>query len=249
MLEINDENIDRYVNHQLTESERIDFENQLESDSDLAERVKLYKEVEEALSRRINMSEGEQVLRKQLGDRRNEYFGEQAIVRKMATPVRKIWWRGAVSVAAAAIIILLVWQPWQQSLLTRFGQESMTLPTVRGSGESGMLTRAARLFNAKDFQAALPVFDSILLAHPDDAQPRFYRGVAYIHLHDGASARGDLQAIFHGHSVYKYKAAYFTALSFAEDGQKDSSRVWLQKIPIDAGIHADAEALLKKIGR
>ena len=94
---------------------------------------------------------------------------------------------------------------------------------------------------------ALRSLDSAVLANPSDARSVFYRGVTLLHLEQKAKAREDLNTIYNGESIYQYDAAYYMALSYLED-KKDSSRTWLQKIPIDAPIYPKAAIVLKKVG-
>ncbi len=232
------EHIERFLHDELTPEELQQFEKQLAEDNTLREELRIYKEINGIMSRHFNPSEEEINLKKQLEHRQAAYFssGEPKSRRSM--------WYVIVSVAAAAAIILFIWSPWQQNILGQYGEIKMTSPIVRGNEQNQLLTRASELFNQKKFNEALPLLDSLVKLDPDNAQSRFYRGVTLLHLHQHQSARKDLQLIFHGQSVYRFDAAYFTALSYLQQNQSDSCRTWLQKIPESAAVYLKAKKVL-----
>ncbi len=244
MPESDYEHIERYLNDELSGEDKKEFEEQLKKDKKLRAEVRSYKEVNALLSRRLNLSEEEQRFRDQLQERRSQYFSPQSKIINFSA--RKLWWSSMASVAAVAAIILFLWAPWQQNLLRNYGQTRMTVPTVRGNEQNEGLTQAAQLFNNKKYKEALPLLDSLVRVSPSGSQNRFFRGVTYLHLLRDNKARQDFQTLFQGNSIYKYESAYFTALSFLQDGRKDSCIAWLHKIPQDAAVYPKAKKLLKR---
>ncbi len=237
------EHIERFLHNELSPEELQQFEKQLAEDGALREDLRIYKEINGMLSLHFNPSQEEINLKKQLQHRQAAYFSSgERMVKAMKS--RRSMWYTIVSIAAAAAIILFIWSPWQQNILSQYGQIKMTSPIVRGNEQNQLLTRASELFNQKKFSEALPLLDSLAKRDPDNAQSRFYRGVTLLHLHQPQSARKDLQLIFHGQSVYRFDAAYFTALSYLQQNQSDSCRTWLQKIPESAAIYPKAKKLL-----
>ena len=68
-------------------------------------------------------------------------------------------------------------------------------------------------------------------------------------LHTGATdeARQDLQMVFEGGSLFKYEAAFYMALSYAQKGDKATALLWVGKIPSGAPAYDKAKELKKKI--
>jgi len=242
MTDTDFENIDNYLNDELPDLEREAFEARLEKDAELEEQFRLYSEVHHVLSEHFDRSEEEQALRGKLKQKQKHYFNEN-IPKKSS----KKLWISFISVAAAAIIIFLLWNPWQQNALNHYGQIEMTNPTVRGNEQNERMIRAAQLFNAGDYQKVLPLLDSAVKIQPDNAQNLFYRGVTILHLNKNEKALQDLQKVFNGTSVYRFEAAYFIGLSYYNTEEKDSCRKWLKKIPEDAAVADKAQRLLKKL--
>lgn len=247
MPDTNFENIELYLNNELSADERKEFETKLETDKQLQEQLQTYKEINNILIRRIDALENEQDLRKILSRKQAEYFTTEPKVVPINKHRNTRWLYTAV--AAAAILILLLWSPWQQNILSNYGHVKMTNPTVRGNGQNHRMTDAARLFNNGKYKDAFPLLDSAVHADPANAQHLFYRGVTLLHLKEETKAQQDLKAVFDGQSIYQYEAAYFMAISYLKKGHKDSCRIWLQKIPKDAAIYHSANKLLDKVNR
>lgn len=243
----NFQNIELYLNNELSPEGREQFEMELEKDDLLKEQLYTYREINDILSRRINASERKELLRARLKQKKSRYFvaeDEVASVKK----TRKVRWL-YTAVAAAAVLIILLWSPWQQNILSNYGQVKMTNPTVRSNEQDRRMTEAAQLFNNEEYKEAFSLLDSAVHAEPTNAQNLFYRGVTLLHLQKDLEARKDLNVVFEGQSIYKYQAAYFLALSYLQKENIDSCRIWLQKIPEDAAIYPKAQKLLNKVGR
>ncbi|HLR38710.1 MAG TPA: hypothetical protein VK084_11745 [Chitinophagaceae bacterium] len=242
MTDTDFENMDRYLHDDFPALEREAFEERLEKDAEFKEQFRVYSEVYHVLSEHFDRSEEEQALRGKLKQKNQHYFNETS---PKKSP--KKLWISVISVAAAAIIIFLLWAPWQQNALNQYGQIEMTNPTVRGNEQNERMIRAAQLFNAGDYQKVLPLLDSAVRIKPDNAQNLFYRGVTLLHLNKNEKALQDLQKVFNGTSVYRFEAAYFIGLAYYNSAEKDSCREWLNKIPDDAAVADKAQRLLKKL--
>ncbi len=240
------ENIELYIHDELSPEERKNFEEKLRKDNTLKEQYQTYKEVHRILSKKINITEEEAALYETLERKRHQYFDQKEKVVPLKKRRKKLW-LSVVSVAAAAILVFLFWNPGGQNVLSNYGQLEMTNPTVRGENQKQGMTKAAHLFNKKAYKEVLPLLDSVVQADPDNAQSLFYRGVTLLHLKREAEAQQDLKAVFEGESIYRYQAAYFMALSYLEKGDKSNCRKWLQKIPEEASISTKAKKVLDKI--
>src|SRR5699024_10564001 len=154
-----------------------------------------------------------QSLRGYLKEKQKTYFSTEDTNDR---PANRRRWVPFVTLAAAAVLALLIWAPWQNNYLDRYGAIEMTSPVVRGENDRDMAAKAAELFNKGDYKSALPLIDSALKIHPKEAQLLFYRGVTYLHTTQNKKARTDLQEIFRGNSVFKYNAAYYIGISYLQ---------------------------------
>jgi tetratricopeptide (TPR) repeat protein len=255
------EDIIRYVEGELSLEEKQKME--ADPDAALAERIALYRQLKEALEQRLP-DEGAAALRRTLGDMRGKYFaggggtsggnidtgnpmgendGGGARVVKLKTR-----FPGYIAgMAAAAAILIAVVMLWPSDYLNSYGKTQMVGVTERGEGNDTLMEKASEYFNAGAFDKALPLLDQAYRADTTNQTALFYRGVARLHTGATDEARQDLQVVFAGGSLFKYEAAFYMALSYAQKGDKATALLWVGKIPSGAPAYDKAKELKKKI--
>jgi len=257
------EDIIRYVEGELSLEEKQKMEADLRSDAALAESVALCRQLKETLEQRLP-DEGAAALRRTLGDMRGKYFaggggtsggnidtgnpsgessGGSARVVKMKTRFP----RYIAGMAAAAAILFAVVMLWPSDYMDKYGKTQMVGVTERGEGNDTLMERASEYFNAGAFDKALPLLDQ---AYKDDTSNQtalFYRGVARLHIGTMDEGRGDLLRVFEGGSLFRYEAAFYMALSYAQKGDKAAARLWIDKIPAGAPGYDKAAGLRRKL--
>jgi hypothetical protein len=69
-------------------------------------------------------------------------------------------------------------------------------------------------------------------------------------LHTGAvdEARRDLGSVYRGGSLFTYEAAFYMALSYAQQKNNVAAKEWLDKIPAGAPGADKAAGLRRKLG-
>jgi len=230
----------RYVDGELDAAERRDFEVQLEQDPSLAGEVALYRELKATLSERLNPDDTAIALRERLSALNKEYF-------KTNTGARRIpMVRWAAGMAAAVLLIvatLLLWPSDNKTLYQRLGDTQMVGLTERGDQTDTLMQEAAGYFNRKEFAKALPLLDRAVGADSANQLALFYRGVAGLHIASIAAARADLGEVYNAGSLLRYEAAFYLALSYAEEKNNDAAREWLKRIPGDAPVSTRAKEL------
>lgn len=234
------EYIEAYLTQALPVEEVARFEQRLQSDKEFEAQFRAYRETEQLLAGRLSMDQQEQDFRAALQQRRKFFQGASAPHRQRS---RLMLW---VSAVAAAAVILLVWSPWQEGLLERYGQQTMTSTVTRGNDAHEAWARIAALFNDGRYEAAVVLMDSARAAGDNSPRLLFYRGVANLHLKKYVKAREDLESVYRGTSIFSSKAAYFTALSFKIEGQNDSCQIWVQKIDPSAAEYPAAMEFSKE---
>ena len=230
----------RYVEGELDAAERQDFEAQLERDPALAREVALYRELKATLSERLGTDDKAMTLQQRLSALNTEYFS----TRTGASRIPMARW--ATGIAAAVLLIvatLLIWPSDKGSLYRRLGNTQMVGLTERGDQTDTIMQEAASYFNRKEFAKAFPLLDRAVKADSANQLALFYRGVAGLKTGAVAAARADLGRVYDAGSLFRYEAAFYLALSFAEEKNDDAARSWLKKIPADAPVSERAKEL------
>ncbi|MFT3826928.1 MAG: tetratricopeptide repeat protein [Chitinophagaceae bacterium] len=236
------EHIARYLQNELSDEERSAFETSMQTDTALAEEVALYREALTHLQQRLSKDPTAEALRNNLQSLNKEYFRkEEAKVVSFVKYLPRI-----VAVAAVLVIGIMVWQ-LRDSYLNKYGDITMVATAERGNGSDTLLQQATVFFNNKEFDKALPLLDKAVLADSADQLALFYRGIALLHTQSVDAARKDLEKIYNGESLMRYEAAFYLAISYAEEKNKETAIAWLKKIPAGTPVSEKAQALLKKL--
>lgn len=257
------ENIVRYVEGELTPEEASVMEAAMKEDPSLAAEVALCRELRTTLAERLQPDPGADALRATLQGMNRKYFEGGASAGTTGTqgeavrgpvsepegprvrPARVIPFRKYLAgIAAAAALLFAVVRFWPSgSYLDRYGKTEMFSNTERGEGNDSLMTQAAAFFNAQEYVKALPLLDLAFKADSSNLSALFYRGVSRLHTGAVGDGRKDLERIYAGVSLFKYEAAFYMALSYAQQEDKRSALDWLGKIPEDAPVAGKAKEL------
>ncbi|HVU85039.1 MAG TPA: tetratricopeptide repeat protein [Puia sp.] len=246
MATYTNEDVIRYVEGELSLEEKQKMEGDVRADASLAARVELYRQLRGTLEQRLPGGSEEEALRQTLGRMRGRYFGGgKAKVIKMKIRVdgfRKY----VVGIAAAAAVLFAVVMLWPSDYLNTYGKTQMVGVTERGEGNDSLMEQATEYFNGGKFDKAAPLLDEVYRKDSGNATALFYRGVAFLHLGEVEKARGDLGRVYAGGSLFRYEAAFYMALSYAQKDHK-TAKEWLDRIPAGAPGFDKAKELRKKI--
>ena len=244
MKEFDYDIISRYVDEEMSPAERMDFEQQMQREPELRKQVELYFEVTKSLQRRLHPAKEEAELRRTLEQLRPQYFQTRSRVVPMA-PRKK--WLMAVAATVVFLLALTIWAPWNPDLYRKYSDVRMPGIEERGAEEDSLLRQAEKEFNEKRFAESIPLFETYLAAEPDDAFVRFYYGIALMQSGQTGKSRREFDTLFTGNSAFRYEAAFFMALSYLKEKDRDRCREWLQRIPPDAPNYPKAQELLRKV--
>ncbi|WP_211999838.1 hypothetical protein [Chitinophaga sp. HK235] len=236
------EDVIRFVEDDMLPEERRRFVAAMAEDSELSAAVSTYQLLKETLSQRLPEDVHAAELRRELKRRRQEFFGPSGKV----IAIRRLV-AAAAGAAAIVMVILLLRHTGKTDYMGTYGHIDMQVSVERGSNQDSLLQSAALFFNEQAYDKAVPILDQYLRADSSSATALFYRGIA--RLRSGAIPDGlnDLDQVFRGASLFKYDAAFYTALYYAQQQDKKDALAWLRKIPADAAIAGKAAALEKEL--
>jgi len=205
------------------------------------------KYVEEALAWSGNIQDNDNTreeLEEMLADQRERWFHTKG------NPNTKISIYVIVTaIIAAGLAGLLFLSPWHKDVYRQFSGTEME--HIHREGQEAdtalLLHEAAMSFNHGHFTHTIQVLDQILAKDPRHAGARYYKGVSLLELGELELARKDLGIVFAGTSPYQYNAAFYTALSYLKEGNKQLCLEWLLKIPDSAPIYFKAQSLKEEL--
>lgn len=245
------DDISRYADGLMETEELQAFEAALTEDSDLQKQLALYKEAEEKLKRHIASEKGEEELKITLQGMRKEFFSSSAAGTTPAVRakvVKLLWRKVAITAAAAVLVALFVWQPWQgEDLYTKYAATEMVSSVERGSHTDSLLDKATTAFNAKEFTSAATWLYEVVEAQPENSFARFYYGVSLMQTGKTELARGAFTMLSKGSSAFKDEAVFYMGLSYLKDNDKENCKKWLQQVPAGSGSYEKAQQLLKEL--
>lgn len=245
MSTFNYDDIARYAEGEMEAGERLSFEEALAVDTSLQQKLAMYREVHASLQQHFGKDEQQEQLQHSLQELRSEFFKGAANPGKVVSFRR--YFRAITAVAAIVIAILFIWEPWRSDLFGEYAATQMVAPVERGENTETLLQEAAVAFNKEDFSTAAGLLQTAVQQQPDNSFAQFYYGVALLQTNRLDEARGIFSRLFQGASVFKYEAAFYQALTYLKEDNKQACRQWLQKIPADAGNYSKAQSLLEKL--
>lgn len=233
----------RYVDGELSSEELGAFETALKTDTGLAAEVARYRELKTVLQERLPDDPTRESLIQRTTQLNKQYF-EPGTSRPATGRARMLRW--LVPVAAAACILavtVLLWPGDYNHKLDQLAQTEMIGVTERGVQTDSLLQEAAVYFNRKQFDKALPLLNGAVVADTSSQLALFYLGIAAWHTGDVALARSSLTQVYDRGSVMKNDAAFYMALTYAQEKNKRMALDWLRKIPAMAPEHLKSNEL------
>src|SRR5579863_5194712 len=234
----------QYVENELPADERQAFEAELQHNPTLAAETARYRELRGELEQRLQPDAGAEALKATLRLIGGKYFGQAS-----ARPAGKVrpMLRYVMAVAAGVVLILAGFWFFRGNgpTLDELGRTEMITSLERGNHSDSVLQAAAMQFNAGQFDRALPLLDQALSVDSASQLARFYRGVTLWHRRRLPEARADLGKVYDSGSALQYAAAFYLALSYAQEKDTTSAVKWLRRIPDEAPVTAKAGQLAK----
>jgi lipoprotein NlpI len=154
-----------------------------------------------------------------------------------------------ITVLAIIIAGLLFISPWRKDVYRQFAPTEMVHHHIADTNNAAkLLHEAARNFNKRRFSETVKQLNQVLQIDSANTYARYYRGVSLLDMNLLPQARTDLQTVYKDdQSQYRYDAAFYLALSYLKESDKQHSVEWLLKIPEQAPIYWKAKKLIDEI--
>ena len=207
------EKLEKYLEGEMSESEKIAFEKKMKADPELTEQVRLHQALEVALGNREEIAVEANLQAIMAEKPAQEVPNEKK--------VRRLW--QYLSVAAAVVILLVgVKYIFFNDTITPDQIYTMHYVAYDGSGElrtgdsvpRRLLDNAFDSYNAGNYAQALNVFDSILVRVPGNARANFYLGICFMETGQSQKAIEAFQAVLdHGQNLYINQSTWYIAMA------------------------------------
>jgi hypothetical protein len=231
----------RFVDGEMEGEERSSFEQELLLDTDLKKDFDLYMDVHSSLKIKFSTNQNDGAFKANLKQLNNQYFQKAKTPSKIIS-LKKYWYAAAI-----VIIGLFLWAPWNQDVYQKYGETNMVSVAERGENDQQLLQEATEAFNKKDFKQAKEKLEVLVAENIEDDMLKFYYGVSLLETNESTLGRKNLEDVFAGESLFKDDAAFYIALSYLKEKDKEQAKEWLLKIDKDADVYEKTIVLLKQL--
>ncbi len=233
---------DQYLNNELNLEEKTNFENQLVNDSEMAEAIEIYKDLNNHLSQKFENQEN-------LNDFKNNIKNVASANKKQnktkIISIKPIYYD--VAACFALIFGLLIFNNSNNdpTFENYYKQENANF-AERGGEIIKILKQAQDAFNNDDFKLAASLFETILEKYPRP-EIEFFYGVSLMQLDKHYQAEMVFSKLIKGNSAYKNNASWNLALLKLKQKDLDSCKQILKTIPKDFENYNQVEKLLDSL--
>lgn len=228
----------QYLQGELSEKSRLDFEKQLSENEELASEFETFKEVQLQLEIKFDFAVDRETFEANLKKISDEHL------KKKKSKVISL--KPFVYLAAATVVLLLglfLYHPGEKPDFSAYNQYEHAYLTERSEAADMHLKQAETAFNARNYRAAVPFFEMVLKENKS-VEIQYFYGISLLEVNRIQEAESVFNEIKSGDSVYKNKAIY--ALALAKLKQKDYAvcKEILLTIPSDYEHYDKVQKLL-----
>ncbi len=229
--------IQDYIDGLLEGDELIQFEKQLLEDEALRQEVSMQQEVQGIIQHRLDSKEDE--LRKSLKN-------AQAVLqsRKSSTNIYKLY---LPIVAAACLLVFFSLFFFYSNDNSLYDLPTMQSEVVRGQEENVRYENAVKAFNAKSYEEAREMLNTLIAVDPSILQYQYYAALTYFGEQNWSLSIQELTPIADGKSIFADEAKYYLAASYHQIDQKDEAIRLLEQIPITGKLGKKAAEFLETL--
>ena len=235
-----------YLKNELTEIEKIAFEEKLQSDADFKQEFEIYKALETSLSSKFKNEESEQELRKTLTNLGTQFIKEEVSTKKKSKVISLFNYKKLMVAASIALLIGFFIFKNGNPVYSDFANHTNLEFTVRGDNNQ-TITNAETAFNAKNYKTAFAQLTVLEAQFPNDIEIQLYKGICLLEMDKFSQAETIFETISRGNSAFLTKATWYKALSYLKQEQFEACKNTLKTIPESAEEYTQAKKLLRKL--
>ncbi|SMD44113.1 Tetratricopeptide repeat-containing protein [Aquiflexum balticum DSM 16537] len=230
---------EKYLNDNLSDQDRIEFEAKLSSDKELEESFLIYKSIEQEFGNSIRNKSKENELRGTLQSLSKEY-SENTMISTSEKPKALIRIISLVSsIAASLILIFFVYNKYfgsemdmQQIALSYFNSDLERIGQTMGSNKDS-LQMGISFYNQKEYFKAVQVFENMIVSDPSNSEVIKNLGLSYLGLEEYDNALAQFEKLSQMEQLYSNPGQFYKALALLlrnESGDKNQAKELLQKV-------------------
>lgn len=230
---------DQYLQGELSDEARLDFEKQLSENHELASEFETFKEVQIQLETKFDFAADREAFTANLKAISKEHFKTD---KSKVISLKSLTYLVAASVAI--LFGLFLFNPSDPNFEDYNQYENAYLTERSGGGDN--LKKAEEAFNAKNYKAAIPFFEAILRENKT-VEVQYFYGVSLLENNQIKQAEAVFNEIKSGNSIYKNKAIYGLALIKLKQKNYKACKEILLTIPSDYENYDKVQELLDKL--
>lgn len=237
------ERIDRYLSGTMDAAEQQSFEAELANNPQLSKDLAVQRDMVHFLQNQHQKN----ALQTQLKSLGEDYFIQHRTPGKIIGLPQKRFLGIASALAAAAVILLLLWQFWSApSLYDEFAQHPQLALAEKSAGAPNWAATETA-FQSGDYATAETQLTQYTTQYPNDRQARLYLGICKMELNKTQEARLIFQDFGDADAALKDFADWYLALNYLKAGDEASCRTALNAIAPASSYFDRAQLLLKRL--
>ncbi len=237
-----------FLDGELSREELDWFSKELESNAVLAEDIRLYREVDNAIREQDVME-----LRDQL-DVIHNTIGEPGV------PVKQTRYRKVISYGAIASLAILLSlgvllkvqhkKLSNQQIYERHFEPYEVTMVYRSAGDEDLQwQKAVTAYNEQDYTAAIPLFKQLLEKHPEEMEYQLSLGISYMEEEQYNQAGSSFRTIIdQNDNLYIEQAEWYLGFCYLQTGQNEEARKQFREIArSNSSYNNKAKIVLRRI--
>lgn len=230
---------DHYLQGELTADAKNEFEKQLLEDPEFTSEFETFKDVHFQLANRFGIEQERDAFKQNLTQISEQHFNTKPKVIGLKP------WYLAVAASVAVLFGLFFFNYNQNPVFADYNNPEQASFTVRGTVDE-TLKQAEDMYNAKRYNKAIPLFETVLQKQYT-AEIQFFYGVSLLEESHYLKAEAVFNELKNGASAYKEKALWYLALSKLKQKDYEACKQILESISEDYEGYDQVEELLHQL--
>lgn len=231
--------IDRYIQQKLTKEEQSLFEKELHANPELADELALRQELNAGIK-----TLGNRDLKQRLKTMHKEVEQEQT--NKLRLPLWKML-GAAAAVLLCCVFLFYFFQSKDlttQELFANYYQTFELNLQDRGDATNKQLEEAIDFYDAKKYNQAFPIFETILSTDSANPQIQLAAGICQLEANQTTPAIERFQKVYESNDpFFKDHATWYLALCYLRQNDLGNSRRFLTQLANDVNVDHHQEAV------